>query len=384
MSPENSSGSEYSNQNFVDFLIALGRKKKYLFALFSLFGVISCAVIFLWPRQYSSTLVFLPPQQQNSSSQAMAQLSALAGVGAVGPVKSSDELYFALLKVRGVGDGVMSDLKLLDRYAVKSKYEVSKILDERVNFALDKKTGLISISARDEDAAFSILIAKKYFDRLRKVVSGLAVTEAQQRRRYFEAQVEKSKATLSKSEVRFMKAQESGGFIVPQALAESGVKEGARIRSEIASREVKLASLRSYATDRNPEVDRMATEIAALRRQLEKLEGGGPSKESSAVDGESVAVQAYRDMKVQEAILEAMIKQLEISKADESREGPQLQLVDPPTLAEMPTYPRRGILLGVGVVASAIAAFFMVGFGIVLSSMKKSSDSTRALIDAWL
>lgn len=375
------------DEKLISFLIALGMEKRLLLALFAVMLGISAGITFLWPGQYTSTLIFLPPQQQNSSSQAMAQLSALAGTGVAGPLKSTDELYLALLKVRGVSEGVINKLELEGRYAVTSKQQALKILENRTTLSLDKKTGLVSISTRDHDAQFAAALAQEYFTQLKKIISTLAITEAQQRRKYFENQVDKSKTTLAQSEARFMGAQEASGFVVPQALAESGIKEGARIKSEIASREVKLASLRSYATDRNPEVDRIASELSALHKQLDRLESGeqinGKAKSSRTSEGESIAAQAYRDMKVQEAILETMIKQLEIAKADESREGPQLQLVDPPVAAEFPNYPKRALIMLGGFLISMATSLSLVSIKIKLSGTK-SSKYTRALINAWL
>jgi tyrosine-protein kinase Etk/Wzc len=373
------------DQSPVEFLIDFGKKKKTFFGLLFVFLLLSVLAAFLWPRQYSSAVVFLPPQQSSSTSQAMAQLSALSGMGGVGPLKSSDELYVALLKTRVVHDAVIDELKLRERFKVETRMAAKAVLVEKINFSLDKKSGLITITARDADAEFAALLANTYFARVKHVVSNLAVTEAQMRRKYFDLQVEKSKMTLLESEKKFRDFQANQGFVVSQALAESGVKENARIRGEIALREVRLASLRTYATDNNPEVDRVIGEISALKKQLAQLESGDKSPGSLAAGEKGLqAVEAFRDMKVKEAILEAMIKQLEVAKADESREGPQLQLVDPAVPAELAIFPKRSMILIVGGAISIVMAIVLTMLVIMKDGLRRNpnGDASR-LIKAW-
>jgi tyrosine-protein kinase Etk/Wzc len=195
-------------------------------------------------------------------------------------------------------------------------------LSNRVIITADKKTGLIIIEAEDRDAAFAAKLANRYIDELKSLLGVVAVTEAQQRRVFFEQQVTKTQRALGSAEQAFRLAQARGGMVVSQALAEGGIKESAALRAQVAAREVQLAALSRFATAENPDVARLEAELRALRSQLTQLEVGRPRAQPTS--GGQEAVQAYRDMKVQEAVLDALIRQFEMAKVDESREGSDL------------------------------------------------------------
>jgi len=130
-------------------------------------------------------------------------------------------------------------------------------------------------------------------------------------------------------------------------------------------------------TTENQDFQRVAAELGALRQQLNRLEtgvGSSPSSPSSPDAAGLVAVQAFRDMKIQEALLEIYIRQLEAARADESREGPLLQQVDVATPPERALKPRRLVVVAVGVVITFFIAFVTA---VLLFLVKGSSNHER-------
>ncbi|MFT3858164.1 MAG: Wzz/FepE/Etk N-terminal domain-containing protein [Aquabacterium sp.] len=343
--------------SLLDLIKALN-EQRLLFGLIWVLGVSAALAYALTvQRFYSATTVILPPQQQQSAAaSALAQLGALSGVaGLAAGSKSSDELYLALLRSRSLQDDMIKRLGLLQRYEVKTMTDARMVLSFRVSLSSDKKAGLITIAADDPDAAFAAKLANAHVDALRNMLASLAVTEAQQRRMFFEQQVRKTQADLDQAELTFRKVQAQSGMVVTQALAESGIKAGVDLRAQIASREVQLQAMSRFATERNPEMMKLAAELGALRQQLNRLEGGEQAQGGLGTRG-FAAVKAYREMKVQEAALEALIKQFEIAKMDESRDGPLLQQVDVAVPPEYPTKPKRSNIVIAGAAIAALCA----------------------------
>lgn len=343
----------------------VGREKRTFIAVAVLGTALALAYALTVQRYYSASTVLLPPQQQQSSTLgALAQLGALSGMaGAAAGIKPPDELYVALLKTRRLQDAVIRRLKLQDRYEQTSLENTRKRLGALVAVSSDRKTGLVTVETDDVDAAFAAQLAQVHFEELKKILSNLAVTEAQQRRVFFEQQVARTREALAAAEVAFRSAQAKSGLVVSQALAESGIREGATLRARIAEREVQLHALGRFATEQNPEVRRVSAELSALRDQLSRLEGGDAGAGANTPPQGMEAVRAYREMKVQEASLEALIRQYEVARVDESREGPLLQQVDPPVVPERPTKPKRKSLVLAGFAASVLA-------GLVLALLK--------------
>jgi tyrosine-protein kinase Etk/Wzc len=368
--------------SLTDLLISLGHHKRFLFTILLAGSVISTLVIFLLPRYFAASTVLLPPQQQNSAAvSALSQLGAVGGIGNLPTIKTPDEMYVALLRSRSVQDDLIVGLKLMDRYGKDSMEQTRTVLDQRVTITNEKKSGFIRLAAEDPDAVFAANLANAHVAALRRVLTRLALTDAQQRRMFFDQQVGKTKELLNDAEVKFRQAQAESGLVVTQALAEAGVKESAQLRGQIAAREVQLQTLTRFATSEHPEVQRTSAELSALRRQLTLLEQGTGGITKQVNFKGTKAVQAYRDMKIQEALLETLIRQLEMARADEAKEGPLLQQIDIAKPPERPAKPKRLLLILFGLIASSIMAIMITLIRILLNN---ESDTWRRIKMAWL
>jgi uncharacterized protein involved in exopolysaccharide biosynthesis len=94
-------------------------------------------------------------------------------------------------------------------------------------------------------------------------------------------------------------------------------------------------------------------------------------------------VRAFRDVKVQEAMLEVMIRQFEMARIDESREGPLLQQIDVASVPEKKSAPKRSLIAVAGLMLG-----LMLGLGIAFARrmIKRNEDNPSAwlkLKSAW-
>jgi uncharacterized protein involved in exopolysaccharide biosynthesis len=117
----------------------------------------------------------------------------------------------------------------------------------------------------------------------------------------------------------------------------------------------------------------LSSELSALRGQLAKLEQGSGVVEA-ATPLQQQAVKAYRDVKVQEAMLEVLIKQYELARVDEAKEGPLLQQLDVATAPERKAKPKRAIIV-------LVAALAGLSLGLLLAfvrrTMRKVAESEQ-------
>lgn len=380
--------------SLIDMLIALGEEKMWVIGSAASGLLLALSAAFLIPAKFTAKTILMPPQQaQSSAASALASLGALAGMaGASAGIKSQDELYIALLKSERLQNSLVQKFELTKRYNTDLQADTRKTLDTNVKVMADKKSGLITLEVSDTEPEFAAKMANAYVDELGKILGGLAVSEAQQRRKFFEQQVTQIKEQLAKNEITFRQAQSQSGMQVTQALAETGVRASVELRQQIATREVQLQSLRTtYATDKNPDVIRLSREISALRGQLAKMEKGGSDGSGSGVaSGKDAvgqeAVRAYRDVKVQEAMLDVMIRQYEMARVDESREGPLLQQVDIASVPERKSAPKRSLI-----VLGGLMLGLFVGLGIAAARRLMKNQRQRpgwqlqqsALSRAW-
>ncbi len=373
--------------SLLDLATALGEEKQTLFGIPVLTTLGALIYALTATPIYTAKTVILPPQQQQSgAAAALASLGALAGMaGSAAGIKSPDEMYIAFLKSRSLQDDIIQRFKLKEYYETDTLDATRKALEGTVKAAGDKKSGMITIEVDDKDPAFAASIANGHVEALRNLLGRMAVTEAQQRRVFFEQQIKQTQTRLTDAEQAFQTRREQGGMLVTDVLAEVSVKTSAELRGQIAAMEVELAALRRFATAENPDVQRITSTLSALRAQLARVEQGGGAARAVNPAGQA-AVTAFRDVKTQQAILEVLVKQYEMARVDEAREGPLLQQLDIATPPEKKSKPKRAMI----VMLAGVAGLFL---GVIVAFIRRairkagenpdSAGQMAALKQAW-
>jgi len=337
----------------VDLLTWLGEGKRLIVAVTVAAAVASLTIALLLTPIYTARSTLLPPgsQQQSGSAAALAALGSIGVVAGLG-AKTPDELYVALLKSDSVVRALDERMDLKKHYRLTNFEILRRTLPAFVHVSSDKKSGVISVDVEDEDPKFAAELANAHAIELTKLLGRLAVSEAQQRRLFFEQQLKETKEHLITAEQDLRKVQEKSGVIVLDKQAEALIGGAAQLRSLIAEREVQLKVLRMSATEQNPDVIRLASELRALRGELARMESTQGGNAGSAVDmpvgkiPEAAIdyVRARRELKLQETLLESMIRQYEIAKLDEAKEGPALQQVDKALPPDYKSKPSRALV----------------------------------------
>ena len=368
--------------SLLDLATALGEEKATLFAIPFITTLVAVVVSLMMTPIFTAKTVVMPPQQQQSgAAAALASLGGLAGLaGTAGGIKSPDEMYVAFLGSVGMQNRIIAELKLQERFETKTLTDTRAALKGQMRFASDKKSGLLSIEADDKDPAFAAELANRHVVELRAMLGRLAVTEAQQRRQFYEQQIQQTQDKLALAEVAFRAAKEKSGMQVTSVLAETGVRASAELRGQIAAREVQLQAMSRFATAQNPDTQRIASELSALRAQLNKTEQGSGESKAAASPLHQEAVKSYRDVKVQEAMLEVLIRQYELARVDEAKEGPLIQQVDVAMPAERKSKPKRAQIV-------LVAAFAGLFLGVLVAFVRralKKAQSDPASAGQWL
>ena len=342
------------------------------------------------------TTLLAPNSQQAGSSAALAALGSLGGLAGGLVSKSPDELYVALLKGDSVQRALIDRFNLKEHYKVETYETLRKVLPSYLRVAADKKSGLITVEVDDESPKFAADLANAHADEITKVLGRLAVSEAQLRRAFFENQLKETKENLVRAEQALQATQEKSGMIVLDKQAEALIGGAAQLRAQITEREVQLKVLRTSATDQNPDVMRLGSELRALRTELARMESSqGAGSTTSAVEmpvGQIPSasidyVRARRELKLQETLLEGMVRQYWIAKLDEAKEGPALQQVDVALPPDRKSKPSRALIV---IVATVLALLASTAF-VVLRRYKafvREHDPTSAtawarLSEAW-
>lgn len=326
-------------------------------------GAVALGASFLIPPTYTARTMFLPPQQpQSVAASALASLGALSGLagGALGSVKTAGDQYVSLMQSANIQDRLVDRFHLMSEYESKYRFQARKTLAANVRINLGKKDGLITIEVDGGSPQLAADLANAHVSELRRLTGELALTEAQQRRAFFEAELKKTREQLAQAQ----NALQQSGFnpgalkVEPKAAAEAY----ARIKAGATAAEVKLQTLRRSMAESSTEVQQQRALLDALQNQLSKLESTDRPDASDAG-----YMDRYREYKYQESLFELFSRQFEAARLDESREGSLIQVVDEATPPEHKSKPKRafiaagaaflaGLLLVIGIAARHLMA----------------------------
>jgi uncharacterized protein involved in exopolysaccharide biosynthesis len=368
---ENTSAPEQVGDEFslLDFLLVLARDRRLVLGLPAAAGVVALIVALLLPKWYAATAKLMPPQQSQSS--AFAILGQLGGLPS-GPtqalgLKNPSDIYVAMLKSRTIAD------RLVERFDLKKVYDEDLFVDTRKELARNSvfsasRDGVITIEVEDKDPKRAADMANAYVEGLRNLSGQLAVSEASQRRLFFERQLQKAKNDLTASEVELKKFSQEAGLVTAQGQINLSVSAAAALRGQIAAKEIQLSAMRTFATEANPDLKRTLEELSGLRAELGKMEkntniGKGdvmvPFGKAPEVGLEYI--RRFRDVKYHETLFEVLAKQYEIARIDEAKDVTLIQVLDAAVEPERKSRPKRAlIILSTVLLTSILSAFIAV------------------------
>jgi len=377
--------------SLLDVLTALLRRKRFILGFTFGVAILTAICVLLIPSEYTAETLVLPPGQNSSMSSALlGQLggsSALASVaGASLGIKNPGDMYVSLLRSRTVEDSLIRQFGLMARYKSKRLSDARTLFENRSTVVLGAKDGLIRISITDRDPKLAADIANGYVDEFRKFSSNLAVSEASQRRLFFQQQLLEANENLTNAEEAMKNTERTTGILQVDSQARSLIESAAIMRGQIAAKEVEIHAMRSYATDDNPQMVVAQEQLTALKSELAKLGGSDPNSSSDIIVPKGNIPEAgmeyarkLRDVKYYETISELIARQFEMAKLDEAREGAIIQVADVAVPPDRRSFPKRTIsVLAAGVLGFIIACGWSI-FADAIERLKENPDERQRL-----
>lgn len=321
-------------------------------------GLGALGLSFLITPTFSAKTVFLPPQQQQSSAASLlASLGSLGGLaGAATGLKNPNDQYVAYLQSRRIAAALLQRFDLRRRYESEKADDAFKALSSRVRVTAGKN-GLISVEADDHDPVFAAQLANAHVEELGRLLTQLAVTEAQQRRVFFERQLLDAKTKLTQADLALRQSGISVDVLKSSPAAAVGVV--AELQAQVAAQEVKIASLRAYLAEAAPEMQAALTQLRALQAQLSKA---ARSETPSRPASDASYVARFRDFKYFETLVELFAKQFELAKIDEAREGAVIQVVDIAMPPDYKSKPKKALIATLTSLAAGMLLLLFVFF----------------------
>jgi tyrosine-protein kinase Etk/Wzc len=364
-SPEES--SHKYRVSMIDVLTHFAQRKWFLAKVTGIALLAGVALALLLPSRYTATTKIMTPQQTPSSAtmMMMSQLATTGGGGSMAALaagglglKNPADIYIGLLNSRPIADAIIQKYDLAKAYRAADMTAARNDLADNTKIAAER-SGFISVSVTDKDRKRAADMANAYTEQLRDLTKALAVTEASQRRLFYEEQLKEAKEALVVAEIKFQQVQQSKGLVQPEAQAKAMIEGIASLRAEVMAKQVQIQAMRSFSTDQNPEVQLAENQLSSMRSALARMEQHSHSQSFSDLGLEDVPVagidylSAEHELLYRQTLFDLLVKQYDAAKLDEAKEAAIIQVVEPALPPDRRASPKRALI---------VLLFALVGF----------------------
>jgi uncharacterized protein involved in exopolysaccharide biosynthesis len=369
---------------------------------FTLTGLVLATIIaFLLPKRYESSVRLMPPEKQSGGSLAMmaavagSSSSSGAGDSSLGQVasdllgaKSQGALYTTVLQGRTIADSLIQRFDLRRVYRTKYWADTRKSLASRTEIAEDRKSGVIVIKVTDGDPHRAAELAQAYVEELNVLISKVSTSAARRERIFIEQRLKTARQDLDASAKEFSEFSSQNTAIDIPEQGKAMVEAAAILQGQLIAAQSEVQGLSQVYTDNNIRLRSARARVEEIQRQLVKMGGSNSSFGSGGKDPVTDPASASKDLdpndiypairklpllgvkwadlylqnKIQEKVYELLTAQYEISKIDEAKETPSVQVYDMADVPEKKSWPPRLLVMALGAIFSfCIGAVWILG-----------------------
>jgi len=376
--------------------VAFKRKRMIGIAALAFAGMI-LAIVLLLPNRYTATAVIMPPQQGGSAGAAMiAQLGSMGAIASAGGmgIKNPNDLQVALLKSRSVEDAMVTRFHLQTLYhrkylsSTRKRWERAALIDSGL------KDGLIRLSVTDRDPRRAAELTNGWVEEYRRFVATLAITEASQRRLFFERQLSDARESLVSAEEEMKRTQQRTGVMELDGQTHTMIASAAMLHAQVAAKRVEIQAMRQFAADQNPDLERAEQELSSMQSQLssmdvdnERRSGDLAAPRGKVSESGLEYARALREVKYREMVQNLLTRQYEAARVDEARQGSQVQIVDAAAVPDRPNSLNKiWILLAVVLLSLPVGlliALVTETVDVLRNCRRRSNSWVDALEEIW-
>jgi len=359
--------------------------------------LISAVYAHFQPDVYTSTTTLMPPDSNSPDFSIMDALSSTPagrlGSEALGLYTAGD-LFISILESRNVKDGLIGRFDLADYYKTRLIEDTRNSLAANTKIVVDQKSGVITISVSEGNPVLATNLARGYVEELNRVMTENSTSAARRERIFLEERVRDVKQKLDESSKELSQFSAKSGAIDMPSQTKSMVDEGARLQAELIDGRSQLAALRQTYSEDNLKVRALEAHNAELQRQINEMgglpQGSGTNTDTTkspyptADELPSLGLTYYdleREMRVEEALWEALTKQYEAAKVEEAEELPTVRVLDVAEIPGRKSGPSRRLIVESGALISLVLALIAVLVGMIWEAMDPQGEPKRGLTE---
>jgi uncharacterized protein involved in exopolysaccharide biosynthesis len=356
---------------FLDYLFVLYKWRRFIIINVGIVVVLAVTISLLLPKWYRATASILPPKEPDMLGSFGAATSVLKGLSGARGLKGLGQTqgaynYFAILKSRTAMEAVVRKFDLISVYDIPdtSMEKAIKALAGNTSFETQDEDN-ITIEVLDKDPQRAADMANYFVDLLNQISMQLGTQEARNNREFIEKRLEACREDLRNAETALQKYQEKSGIIVAVDPSTPGVSAIAELYGMKAKKEVELEILKRTVSRDNTIVRQAELELRELDKKLATFPGVGIE-----------SLRLYRNLAIQQKILEYLIPLYEQARVDEQKDVPVLLVLDKAVPPERKVKPQRVLIV---FLSSSLSLLFFVLLAFLLQGFARRDNDALVL-----
>ena len=356
----------------IDLLFILFQNRKKIILITLLISIIAFIASFALPRWYTSSATLLPPSE-DSAGMGLSSLVGSLSLGSLGTgfglntLSEEANMFLAIINSRTVLESVVKRFELKDKYKVKTMQEAIKGLGDHIAISINEEgtitlsveasTGYFPTSPKIEYAKLDARDMVQYFlAELERLNRDIKTQKARNTRIFIEKRYKKNMDDLEKSEEDFREFQKKYGTIDLPEQIKATITAAAEIKAQLILKEATTTVMEQEMQKTHPTVVKAKRELAELQRLYEQFKDGDGTADDKAkillplADVPDMGIEylrLFREVKLQEKIMEFILPQYEQAKIQEEKDTPTVQVLDQPQIPELKTRPKRALIAAI-------------------------------------
>jgi tyrosine-protein kinase Etk/Wzc len=337
--------------------------------------LLSIIISVLLPNWYKATTSLLSPKQPDLLSNLSATSSVLKGISGLSKLgglgqKSNSYNYFAILKSRTTMEKVVQKFDLITVYDTpdRSLEKTIKELSENTRFEEGEDDNII-IDVFDKDPNRAAEMSNYFLEVLNEVNTRIGTLEARNNREFMGQRLQEANQMLYKAEEELRKYQEKSGLIITSEQS-SGVDAVASLYVMKLKKELEYSILKQSVSADNNALQQIHLELNELQKKVSTIPQTGIA-----------SLRLYREVIIQQKIVEFLVPLYEQSRIEEQKDVPVLLVLDKAVKPERKTKPQRSLIVLISTFSILAFSIAMVFF---MQSIKNMTNTENFIVESKL
>jgi len=340
------------------------KKRKPIIIIALVTFILSIVFSLIVPLYYRGVSTIMPPLEDGGFSNIASLMSdlPLKALGLGTSTAMGAETFMAILKSRTIMTAAADSFNLMQRYKKKNIELTLKELRDHIGVNLDDE-GTITLFAeagtcwfpssqsKEEARILARDMANFFIDQLDIMNRRMRSERGRNTRIFIEKRYLQAINELQLAEKALKDFQETHGLIYLPEQTTATIETGAEIKAQVIAKEIEMTLLRQTVGTGHSEFKKANLEYDLLNRKYEQFKTSHGDKDGIFIPFENIPelgmryLQLYREVKLQEKLLEFILPQLEQAKIEEMKNTPSLQILDKAVKPIRKHRPKRAMIV---------------------------------------